>query len=190
VIIRKKRGLAGSKMAPVGSNRKERIEAWLMQYSGVIAAEIDRFSMTREDREDACQMAQIRAYKAIFENGGEEMPPAAYLRRIAHNVAVSMYRQRSRDAMGHLSQEGLESYDNLCSDGMITADFALCFETAITEVRRLVSTIDDPRVRFALFHRKYSQDRLASLLGVSRSWLQRRINDAFQGSVLAEAADF
>ena len=173
-----------------GSNRKERIESWLLQYNGVIAAELDRFSMTREEKEDASQIAKIRAFKAIFESNVGEMPPAAYLRRIAHNVAVSMYRQRSRDAMGHLAQEGLESYDNLSSEGMISADFALCFETAITEVRRLVSTIDDPRVRFALFHRKYSQDRLASLLGVSRSWLQRRINDAFQGSVLAETADF
>jgi len=172
------------------AKKKEHIEIFLSQYSSVIFAELDRFGMSREDKEDAAQMAKIRAYRAIFEKHGDTLPPAAYLRRIAHNVAVSMYRHRSRDAMGHLSQEPLSDHED---DSYKTAEMAVfgpCFETAISEVRRLVSTIDDPRVRFALFHRKYSQDRLAALLGVSRSWLQRRINDAFKGTLLLDHADF
>lgn len=170
--------LAGASPAPFRSSESmstthgdDAFLAQLQQHKAILYKVANAYCRRREDRGDLIQEILIELWQAWprFDRGAAAF--AGWMQRIAINVAISFFRGESRRIRDALPIEDF-GMDLAAADRVLDAE-----GDDLRALHQLIARLDEVnRALILLYLEGYSQEEMASLVGLSATNVATRIN--------------
>jgi RNA polymerase sigma-70 factor (ECF subfamily) len=152
------------------THRDDAFLAQLQQHKAILYKVANAYCSRREDRGDLIQEILIELWQAWprFDGGAAF---AGWMQRIAINVAISFFRGESRRIRDALPIEDF-GMDLAAADRVLDAE-----GDDLRALHQLIARLDEVnRALILLYLEGYSQDEMASLVGLSATNVATRIN--------------